>query len=137
MIYGAGTFLFDADGRLLLVKEDYGDRRYSLPGGQVESGESPIEAAIREAQEEIGCEIRVIGVVGVALFRWTGLSVTALLGEIVSGVPHAAAVGEIAEVGWFDAGDLPMPVANTVRVFAGPAARGERGLVVVEDEGPS
>jgi 8-oxo-dGTP diphosphatase len=136
VIHGAGTFLFDADGRLLLIKEDYGQRRYSLPGGQVEEGESPIDAAVREAREEIGCEIRVTGVVGVALFRWTDLSVTAFVGEIVSGEPHAAAVGEIAEVDWFDVRALPTPQANTVRLFAHAAARGERGLVIVEDESP-
>ncbi|HEX4906819.1 MAG TPA: NUDIX hydrolase [Acidimicrobiales bacterium] len=97
MIYGAGTFLFDGDGRLLLIKEDYGERRFSLPGGQVDAGESPIEAALREAREEIGCEIRVTGVVGVALIRWTDLSVTAFAGEITSGTPHVASPGEIAE----------------------------------------
>lgn len=136
MIYGAGTFLFDGDGRLLLIKEDYGERRYSIPGGQVDAGESPIDAAIREAREEIGCEIRVTGVVGVALVRWTGLSVTAFVGDIVSGTPHVGAPGEIAEVGWFDVADLPMPQANTVRLFARAAARGERWLVVVEEELP-
>lgn len=136
MIYGAGTFLLDGDGRLLLIKEDYGERRYSIPGGQVDPGESPIEAAIREAREEVGCEIRVTGVVGVALIRWTGLSVTAFAGEIVSGTPHVASPGEIAEVGWFAVDNIPLPRANTVRLFARAAARGERGLVVVENERP-
>lgn len=137
MIYGAGTFLLDGDGRILLIKEDYGERRYSIPGGQVDAGESPIEAAIREAREEVGCEIRVTGVVGVALIRWTGLSVTAFAGEIVSGTPHVASPGEIAAVGWFAVGDIPLPQANTVRLFARAATRGERGLVVVEDQPPA
>lgn len=136
MSFGAATFIFDADGRVLLIKEDYGERRWSLPGGTVEPGESPIDAAVREALEEIGCEVRLSGLVGIALFRWGPLTTTAFVGEIVSGEPHPAAPGEIAEVAWFNPDEVPAPRSNTLRVFLGPAARGERGLVVVEDAKP-
>ena len=47
------TALIERDGRFLLVRE--GDKRiYSLPGGGVRSDEGLMEAAIREAREELG-----------------------------------------------------------------------------------
>lgn len=43
-------------GELLIVKSDYKDH-WSLPGGIVDSGESPLEAAVREVEEEVGIKI--------------------------------------------------------------------------------
>jgi 8-oxo-dGTP diphosphatase len=49
-----GALVFDARGRLLILKTTY-KRRWSLPGGQVEAnGESPWEACRRETLEECG-----------------------------------------------------------------------------------
>ena len=44
-------------------------------GGHVERDESAAEAALREAREETGLEVRIRGVVGV--YRWEGLRRTA------------------------------------------------------------
>jgi ADP-ribose pyrophosphatase YjhB (NUDIX family) len=56
---GAFALLPDGDGRLLL-----GHRRdadvWNLPGGQVERGESPWQAAMREARDETGLEVSVL-----------------------------------------------------------------------------
>lgn len=43
-------------GRLLLVKPTYRDG-WLLPGGVVESGESPAECCIRETEEELGLRL--------------------------------------------------------------------------------
>ncbi len=40
--------------------------KYHLPGGGIESGESPMMAVIRETQEESGCEIKNLSCVGKA-----------------------------------------------------------------------
>lgn len=50
---------------MLLIREDYGLRRYGLPGGRVERYESPAEAVVREAREETGLAVQVIDLVGV------------------------------------------------------------------------
>ncbi|MFG2354283.1 NUDIX domain-containing protein [Streptomyces sp. NPDC048521] len=49
----AGALFFDAAGRVLMVEPSYKDY-WEIPGGYVETGESPLHAAIREVQEELG-----------------------------------------------------------------------------------
>jgi ADP-ribose pyrophosphatase YjhB (NUDIX family) len=48
----AGALFFDAAGRILMVEPSYKDY-WEIPGGYVETGESPLHAATREAQEEL------------------------------------------------------------------------------------
>jgi 8-oxo-dGTP diphosphatase len=53
----AGALIFDAAGRLLILKPTY-KRGWTVPGGQIEAdGESPWEACRRETLEECGLEI--------------------------------------------------------------------------------
>jgi 8-oxo-dGTP pyrophosphatase MutT (NUDIX family) len=54
---GAAVFFHDGDGRVLLVEPTY-KRDWLLPGGAVEAGESPYEAAAREVEEELGLTVR-------------------------------------------------------------------------------
>ncbi|MFF9406377.1 NUDIX domain-containing protein [Streptomyces anandii] len=49
----AGALFFDAGGRVLMVEPTYKDY-WDIPGGYVETGESPLKAATREVQEELG-----------------------------------------------------------------------------------
>lgn len=49
----AGVLFRDAAGRVLLVKPTYKDG-WDIPGGYVEPGESPKQAAAREVKEELG-----------------------------------------------------------------------------------
>jgi len=53
----AGALIFDAAGRLLILKPTYKEA-WTIPGGQIEvDGETPWEACRREAREESGIEI--------------------------------------------------------------------------------
>ncbi|MFJ2744893.1 NUDIX hydrolase [Streptomyces sp. NPDC087440] len=55
------------DGRLLLahaVKPD-GEQVWTLPGGQVEGGEDPVDAVVREVAEETGLDAEVVRILGV------------------------------------------------------------------------
>lgn len=56
---GAAVLLMDATGRVLLQQRDddlapAGYGRWALPGGGIEPGESPRDAALREFEEETG-----------------------------------------------------------------------------------
>ena len=61
---GADVAIFDETGRvLLMLRAD--NRKWCLPCGFVEPGESPEMAAVREAREETGLEVRIAELVGV------------------------------------------------------------------------
>jgi ADP-ribose pyrophosphatase YjhB (NUDIX family) len=51
-----GALIFDATGRLLVLKPNY-KRGWTIPGGQMDAtGETPWEACLRETREECGLE---------------------------------------------------------------------------------
>jgi 8-oxo-dGTP pyrophosphatase MutT (NUDIX family) len=56
--------LRDGDGRVLLARHAEGDV-WLLPGGGVEPGETPADAAVREMWEETGLLVRLTRLVGV------------------------------------------------------------------------
>ena len=58
--------LFDESGAILLVRfvvpREGGEFVFwALPGGEIEAGETEIEAAMREVREELGLELKVTG----------------------------------------------------------------------------
>ncbi|MBJ6107717.1 NUDIX domain-containing protein [Hymenobacter sp. BT523] len=62
---------FDADGKVLLVRHA-NHNVWVAPGGMVEVDEDPKQAAIREMEEETGCQVEVdelLGVYGGPNFR--------------------------------------------------------------------
>jgi ADP-ribose pyrophosphatase YjhB (NUDIX family) len=56
-----GTIITDANDRLVLVRRaiEPGYGKWVFPGGYVDRGEPVLEAALREAREEAGLEIRI------------------------------------------------------------------------------
>jgi 8-oxo-dGTP pyrophosphatase MutT (NUDIX family) len=54
----------DGDGRVLLAHHVETDR-WGLPGGTIEPGETPADAAVREAWEETQLHVRLTRLVGV------------------------------------------------------------------------
>ena len=63
---GVGAIVLH-EGRVLLVKRGHapGLGLWSVPGGLVDLGESTVEAARREVEEECGLKVRIAGLVGV------------------------------------------------------------------------
>jgi ADP-ribose pyrophosphatase YjhB (NUDIX family) len=62
----ASVAVMDGD-RIMMVQEEkpalHG--RWNLPGGHVDHGESPNDAAVREAREEVGLTLAMSGIVGI------------------------------------------------------------------------
>ena len=57
---GAAALIRDADGRVLLIRQTYQRPPIWLPpGGWVDRGETPRQAACREVREELGVEVTV------------------------------------------------------------------------------
>src|SRR5215213_9900677 len=57
LLPSASAHVFDAAGRLLLVRQREG-RVWSTPGGLIEPDERPADAAVRELWEETGLLLR-------------------------------------------------------------------------------
>jgi 8-oxo-dGTP diphosphatase len=57
----AGAVVRDPSGRLLLVRRGRPPSAglWSVPGGRVEPGETPAQAAVREVREETGLDVTV------------------------------------------------------------------------------
>ncbi|MGA2663918.1 MAG: NUDIX domain-containing protein [Nitrososphaerales archaeon] len=66
-LVGVGGFIH-RDGRVLLIRRRFEPNRgrWAPPGGLLEIGEDPQEAARREVREELGLEVEVEGLLQVA-----------------------------------------------------------------------
>ncbi|MBV9143554.1 MAG: NUDIX hydrolase [Pseudonocardiales bacterium] len=54
----AGVLFFDDENRVILVQPTYKDY-WDIPGGYVETGETPTQAAAREVREELGIQTAI------------------------------------------------------------------------------
>jgi ADP-ribose pyrophosphatase YjhB (NUDIX family) len=52
--------MIEHDGRLLLVRQSY-RKRWGVPGGLLQRGETARAAAVREVREEVGLAIELLG----------------------------------------------------------------------------
>ena len=106
----AGVLFRDADGRVLLVKPSY-KSGWDIPGGYVEPGESPKQAARREVLEELGIEVPIgrLLVVDWAPHPDEGDKVLFIFdgGDLENRNVSSAAPDEIEEVKFWAEGDLP------------------------------
>jgi len=65
----AGCIIYDQDGKILLLHRNTPKcKQWEIPGGKVEPGEAIEDAAIREAKEELGVDIRIVGMLGSDIF---------------------------------------------------------------------
>ncbi|MBA3365389.1 MAG: NUDIX hydrolase [Actinobacteria bacterium] len=129
----AAAFVLDAEQRVLLVKANYGLRRWGPPGGAVDAGETPADAAVREAAEETGGTFAVAALLGLYHFvygardrePWLGFAfIGSLSGDLAVRDP-----AEIADIGWFALDGLPEPLSNFARVALPDTFAAGRGLV--------
>ncbi|WP_426998349.1 NUDIX hydrolase [Pseudarthrobacter sp. N5] len=117
--------VFDEDGRLLTVRKR-GTDKFMHPGGKPEPGETAVQAAARELQEEVGIvlapdELELMGV-------WLADAANEVATEIVATVFTAPGTwtahpsAEIAEIRWLDpAAELPDDLAPLLTDHVLPA----------------
>lgn len=69
----AGAVLLDKQGEILLMHRNTETlKQWELPGGKLEEGESPEQAAIRELKEELDVDIQVERYLGFREFEDAG-----------------------------------------------------------------
>lgn len=105
------------DGKVLLGRRAIEPHRgkWEVPGGFIELGEHPADAARREAHEELGTEVTLVGLFGVYVDEGvTGPLQTTVYGALARSAPDPDPA-EVIEVGWFDPGTPPEPMVPAHR----------------------
>lgn len=103
----AAAVVLPMGDRIVLGKRaiDPGKGLWSFPSGYVDRGEVVEDAACREVREELGVDVRLVGLVGVYSAHRRPVVLVVYAGEIVSGEPRACS--EVTEVSTFLPGELP------------------------------
>jgi 8-oxo-dGTP diphosphatase len=116
------------EGQVLLVRRAVpeGDLVWQFPAGKVDPGETPEEAAVREALEEAGVVVEPLTIIGERLHPVTGRRVVYVACRWLSGTDRAASPREVAEAGWVPMDGLAERIPGGVygpvwEYLAGPA----------------
>jgi mutator protein MutT len=105
------------DGAEVLLTRRSMDLRHhrgeiSFPGGRVDPGETPVEAARREAHEEVGLEPAVVSVVGELDHLNTAVSrsyIVPVVARLADPVPLRPSSPEVERIFWLPLGELVRP----------------------------
>jgi 8-oxo-dGTP diphosphatase len=103
----AYAVLVDGEDRILLALWNEGDRpAWTLPGGGVEPGETPEDAAVREVREETGFDVELVRLLGEDRF-------TVPAGERVDGSPRPLVAVRLVFEARIVGGELTPEVGGT------------------------
>jgi ADP-ribose pyrophosphatase YjhB (NUDIX family) len=130
-----GTIIDAGDGRVVLIQRSIepGYGKWVFPGGYVDRGELVEAAAVREAREECGLDVRIDGLINVYSYEGRTPIIIAYAATIVGGTltaadeALAARLFEASEIPW-DQLAFPSTREALEDYFAGVRApRGSRG----------
>ncbi|MFD8483175.1 NUDIX hydrolase [Kitasatospora sp. NPDC059673] len=90
------------DGRVLMVQRRVaeGELSWQFPACELEAGETPEAAAVRETAEEVGLTVKAVGLLGERLHPKTGRQMSYTACEVVSGTATVVDTEELAELAW-------------------------------------
>jgi 8-oxo-dGTP diphosphatase len=117
---GSAVLALTQDNRALLVKRNIDPAKGSwcLPGGFMETGETPQQTAIRECKEETGFDVEINDLIDVYYYEsYRGSGVLILYkGEITGGAKQPGDDADV--VGLFGPDELPQDIAFDSNVEA-------------------
>lgn len=102
-----GTIIGMPDGRIVLTRRaiEPGHGLWVFPGGYVDRGEDVRTAAVREAREEAGIDVRLDGLVGI--YSYPGVTAVIIVYSAVWTAGTLAVDDESSEIRTFEPADLP------------------------------
>lgn len=132
---GVFASLFDAVGRIVLVRQTYAGRCWTQPGGRLEPNETPMEGLLREIYEETGMHARIDSCVGVYVMPHRNDVLLHFRATVIDRQPWNP-TSEILECGAFDPSDLPVPIRSHTRDRIADGLTGGIGIFRVIPPGP-
>ena len=90
------------DKRVLLIRRTVseGTLSWQFPAGEIEPGETPELAAVRETAEEVGLTVSATDKLGERVHPATGRTMTYIACDLIAGTARVMDVEEIAELAW-------------------------------------
>lgn len=106
-------------------------QQWELPGGRIDPGETPLQAALRELWEESGLRLPTLALAGYARFRLTGPPREEYAAIYSAGVSNRS-MGftpneEISAICWWDATGPPSADTQIIDATLAKYVRFERG----------
>jgi ADP-ribose pyrophosphatase YjhB (NUDIX family) len=134
----AAAVICDSQGRVLLVQQSSGRRRWGLPGAHIRPRDLPVDAIVREVRRETGMEARVVDLLG--LYRLTGrldgddeelpdVLTYAFRCETLTDEPVLNGQGRICDLGWYGPVEVPERVTATALAALADCGAGRSGVV--------
>lgn len=96
------------DARLLLVRRRVaeGSLSWQFPAGQIEPGESPEDAAVRETFEEAGLVVAARRVLGDRVHPATKRQMFYVEADAIAGTAHVADQEELSDIAWVKSSEI-------------------------------
>lgn len=106
---GIAAAIIVHEGRVLMVRRRVSEGRLSwqFPAGEIEPGESPQAAAVRETREETGLVVVAVELLGERVHPQTKRLMSYTACHVVDGSAYVADTDELAELAWCAHSDLP------------------------------
>jgi 8-oxo-dGTP pyrophosphatase MutT (NUDIX family) len=114
-IYGVKC-LIEFEGRILLIRNTYGDMSWTFPGGGYKRNESSETATLREVREEVGISLGRVRPLGeyTSTEGYKRDTVSCYAAEVTTPIFEIER-SEIYEAAWFNWAELPHPLALDAR----------------------
>lgn len=124
---GCGVMVFKPEGKLLLGlrnsdpekadSEMHEEGTWTMPGGNIEYGETFEEAGTREAKEETGMDVKDLEVICVQTDKneYAHYISVGMIAKSYEGNPVAMEPDEIVKWEWFDLNNLPKNIFSASR----------------------
>jgi 8-oxo-dGTP diphosphatase len=104
----AAAIVTDA-GRVLMVRRrvSEGQLSWQFPAGEIEPGETPEQAAVRETQEETGLIVKAAELLGERVHPKTGRRMSYTACEVLSGTAAVVDTDELDALAWITRDEIP------------------------------
>lgn len=127
---GIAVAIVVQDGRVLMVRRRVaeGQLSWQFPAGEIEPGESPEAAAVRETAEETGLRVAAARLLGERDHPQNGRRMSYTACEVVGGTAAVVDSDELDRVVWASRAELaeyvPFPMFGPVRQYLDAALAG-------------